>query len=353
MKQFTGMSKTGNVQEAVRGLSNPKLILICARDKQTFPEKVAEIEALFPGVPSIGCVGQSYAGTEVLENGITVTAFCEGVFAVANVLEEVSSMPVKYIKRLEKDLAAINGNENNTVCIDFCTGNDECALATLDSVLEKKKISLMGGTAWESTVCCNGKVYEDACVYALVKNERGKVKVYKENLYKPTDKKYLVTKAVPENYQIKELDGKPFSEVYTKALGIKDKDIGTQTFSNPLGRILGQDIYIVSLKELQPDKSIICYRKVNPKDKFYLMELGDIREINRETIDRIKRDFQKISGVYSVNCAFRYLLFQQKNYVKDYFTEMSRLGVHSGIIGNGEHFNRQHTNQTMTCVVFE
>lgn len=353
MKQFTGVSKSGDVQEAVRGLNNPALIIICSSDKETFQDKVTELELLFPGVPSIGCVGQSYAGTDVVESGLTVTAFCEGVAVKANVLEEVDSMPVKYVKRIEKDMKEIGGSADNTVCIDFCAGNDECVIATINSVLEKKKIPLTGGTAWEGTVCCNGRVYENACAYALVKNLHGKVKVYKENIYTPTDTQYLVTKAVPEKYMIKELNGQPFADVYTRDLGIQEKDIETQTFVNPLGRIIGDEVYIVSLRELQPDKSIICYRKVNPKDRLSIMQIGDLKAIYKSTIERIKGDFGKISGVYSINCAFRYILFQQNNCVNDYFTEMSKLGSHSGLIGLGEHYMKQHTNQTFSCVVFE
>ncbi|MCI8826248.1 MAG: hypothetical protein HFH63_10285 [Lachnospiraceae bacterium] len=353
MKQFTGISRSGDVKEAVLGLERPQLLILCGSDKEAFRNQVEEIEALFPGIPSIGCVGQSYAKTDVVENGFTVTAFYDGISARANVLEEAGTMPVKYIKRLEKDMNAVNGTAENMVCMDFCAGNDECVLATINSVLERKKIPLTGGTAWEGTVCCNGKVYENACAYALVKNEHGKIKVYKENLYTPTDTKYLVTKAVPEKYIIKELNGQPFADVYTRDLGIQEEDIETQTFVNPLGRIIGDEVFIVSLKELQSDKSVMCYRKVNPKDKLYIMQIGDLKSIYKSTIEHIRNDFKKISGVYSINCAFRYILFQQHNCVEQYFTEMNQLGTHSGLIGLGEHYMKQHTNQTMSCVVFE
>lgn len=71
----------------------------------------------------------------------------------------------------------------------MCAGNDGIRS-------EKQKIQLTGGTAWEGLVCCNGQVYEDACAYALVKNESGRVKVYKENIYLRKDAvKHIVTKS--------------------------------------------------------------------------------------------------------------------------------------------------------------
>lgn len=83
---------------------------------------------------------------EVVEKGVGVVAFYDGVTATANVLEEVSVMPVKYIERLEKDVHEVNGSLNDTICIDFCAGNDACVLTTIYSVLKHRNISLVGGT---------------------------------------------------------------------------------------------------------------------------------------------------------------------------------------------------------------
>lgn len=76
MRQFFGMSRNGNLKEAVRGLSNPQLILLMSNNRQ-FESHVNELEALFPHVPSIGCIGMSY-DTNVVENGVGVVAFLAG-----------------------------------------------------------------------------------------------------------------------------------------------------------------------------------------------------------------------------------------------------------------------------------
>ena len=79
---------------AVRGISNPAFLILMSNAEQ-FETHVAELEELYPGVPSIGCIGMSYQ-TSVTEKGVSVTAF-EGVEAVTDVLEQASIMPVKYI----------------------------------------------------------------------------------------------------------------------------------------------------------------------------------------------------------------------------------------------------------------
>ena len=99
MKQFFGMSQSGNLQEAVRGLNNPQLIMLLSNSDQ-FEAHVKKLEELYPQIPSIGCIGMSY-DTRIVEKGVGIIAFYDGVSATANVLEEVSVMPVKYIERLE------------------------------------------------------------------------------------------------------------------------------------------------------------------------------------------------------------------------------------------------------------
>ena len=114
----------------------------------------------------------------------------------------------------------------------------------------------------------------------------------------------------------------------------------------------GQDICIISIKEVAGN-SLVCYRQVNDSDVLTLLELQDYKEIVEQTIEKIRSDFSRISGVFSVNCVFRYLLFQQEKQLDSYLKAMGSLGNHAGFFGFGEHCNNQFVNQTMTCVVFE
>ena len=350
MKQFFGKSQTGNLKEAVKGINQPGLLLLMSNADQ-FEAHVAELEQLYPGVPSIGCIGMSY-DTKVVEKGVGVVAFT-GVTAVANVLEQVSVMPVKYIERLEQDLKKVGASERDTVCLDFCTGNDAYVLTTIYSVLRKAHIQLVGGTGDAGKVSANGKIYEDAAVYVLVKNQGGKVKVYKENMYRPlSDYRLIASKTDRSKYIIGELNGKPAKQVYEDILHINESDITTQTFKNPFGKISGEDVCIISIKEVVGN-ALSCFRQVNDSDVLTLLELKDYRKIVEETIQKMKQDFPHISGIFSVNCLFRYLLFTQNHNMQEYLDSMSVLGSHAGLIGYGEHYNNQFVNQSMTCVVFE
>lgn len=351
MQQFFGMSRSGNLEEAVHGLSSPQFLMLFSNNNQ-FETHVRELEKLFPGVPSIGCIGMSY-GASIVEEGVGVIAFSNGVTAVANVLEQVSLMPVKYIQRLKSDILNIGASSQDTVCIDFCTGNDACALTTMNTALKHSGISLVGGTGNGGKVSANGRVYPDAVAYGLIKNHNGRVKTYKENIYHQLDNyRFIASNTDRAKYIIGSLNGKPAKQVYQDILHVTDQQILTQTFKNPFGKINGDDTCIISIKEVSGN-ALACFRQVNDSDVLILLELGDYRAITKETIQKICREFPRRSAVFSVNCLFRYKLFSEHGYMQTYLKEMTALGSHAGLVGYGEHYNNRFVNQSMTCVVFE
>ena len=227
MRQFFGMSQSGNLAEATRGLGRPQFIMLLSNDTQ-FEAHVKELEELYPGIPSIGCIGMSY-DTKIVERGVGIIAFTDGVTAAANVLEQVSTMPVKYIKRLEQDVAKVGGSDRDTVCIDFCSGNDACVLTTINTVLKRKGISLVGGTGDKGKVSANGKIYPDAVAYGMIRNQNGRVKTYKENIYHQLgDYRFIASNTDKARYIIGALNGKPAKQVYQSILHVTDQQILTQ-----------------------------------------------------------------------------------------------------------------------------
>ena len=139
-----GTGSSGRVAEALRGITNPKL-LIMTSPADYFEENVAELEKAFPGVPSIGCIAMGYE-KQVEEKGVTVTAFTEGVSCAVGVLEKVSKAPARNISRLQEDLSRIRPGSSDTAIIDFCSGNDAGVLNTLNLLINKYNLQLMGAT---------------------------------------------------------------------------------------------------------------------------------------------------------------------------------------------------------------
>lgn len=108
------------------------------------------------------------------------------------IITEASRCPVAGTTQLLKQIAEISPGTDDTVCVEYCTGSEEKLVTTFTSCLETKGIHLAGGTVFgvpdgkPPVVAYNGELYEDACVYALIKNTTGKIRVYKENIYEKT-----------------------------------------------------------------------------------------------------------------------------------------------------------------------
>lgn len=351
MKLLYGQSNSGNLKEAIREISNPKLLIMFSNEKQ-FESHVKELEELFPNVNSIGCVGMSY-NKNVVENGVGLVALCD-VEVVTNVLEQVSVVPVKDIKNFEKDFNGMRPTSKDTVIFDLCTGNDACVLTMLNSITSSKGVSIVGGTTSSAQVSCNGKIYNDSAVYAIVKTPGKNIKVYKENIYKPMEEyRFVASNTKKDEYYVGKFNKKSSKKEYMDAFNLKENEVANNTFKNPLGKIIGDDIYIVSIKDVKGE-GLTCYRQINESDVLTILELGDYKQIVKDTVTEIKNDFNSISGVISVNCIFRYLLFKDENYMDDYLREMGSLGgKHVGFIGNGEHYKDIFINQSMSCIVFE
>lgn len=91
------------------------------------------------------------------------------------IITEASRCPVAGTTQLLKQIAEISPGTDDTVCVEYCTGSEEKLVTTFTSCLETKGIHLAGGTVFgvpdgkPPVVAYNGELYEDACVYALIK----------------------------------------------------------------------------------------------------------------------------------------------------------------------------------------
>ena len=350
MNQKYGQSSAGNLSMATANIKNPEaLILMTSVDN--FKTHVKELANMYPNVPSIGGIGISYAGQSATEKGVTVIGLYD-VVASAGAIEELSTMPLKYIKRLDASIREVGASKGNSACFDFTTGHDGKLVTTLNIELHEKGIPLIGGTVDGPMISVNGQIYEDACAYMMIRNKTGKICAYKENIYLPTGQRFVATKTKPETMTLVEVDGHPAAKFYQDVLDIPDEAVATQTFKNPFGRVYGNETYLISIKEINGN-ALDCYKQVNDMDILTLMELRDYKQIVKDTLHQMEQDMPHVKGIISVNCLFRYLLFQQEHYLNDYFTEMNRFNSHAGLVGVGEHYCKQHINQTMCCIAFD
>ena len=363
MQSVVGISRNKDVKaavaEATAKMKSPAGIIIIS-EYSMLAEASRLISEKFPDAEVIGTSGYTYFNEDYSESMMLVTAFESEAKCVGGVIKHLATCPIADIMGLERNVREISAGREDTICLEYCTNNEERLISTMDIAFSKTGISLIGGTVYgcpdgaREQVTYNGVLYENSCVYLLVKNLKGKARVYRENIYgKMDDIAHIATKVNTKDKELIELDHKSAADVYSQELGISKDKIIDNVLQNPLGRAVEDNIYISSMHTLKPNGALLNYKCINENDTIYILKLLDYDEINRMTREAITADFAHPDLVITCNCIYRYLLFNSENYLETFLTNMATLGKHVGNICGGEQFNNQHVNQTMVCAVFD
>lgn len=347
------------VNEATGGITNPSFLLFTC-SFGNLPEIVECLNEKYPDAKKLGTGGTGFYNGKDYGKTLVITAFFDDAIVITGVLRSVSTMPLRDIQIFQKNIRDIQPGKDNTVCWEYCASSEEKLTTTMSSAIDPSGIPLLGGSIFgyegtEIPLCCvDDKLYDDACGYALIKNKNGKIKVYRENIYSKNDNiAHIATKVNRSNRELIELDGRPVADVYSSQMDIPKNQIIDSVMKHPMCRQVGEESYVASMKELGPNGSFINYKQINQNDTIYFMKLADYKEIMNTTLNKIHNDFPKVSLVLSVDCIYRYLLFQSLNYLPEYLASMHSIGNHMGYVGGGEQFINQHMNQTLVCAVFE
>ncbi|SFG68348.1 sensor domain-containing diguanylate cyclase [Oribacterium sp. WCC10] len=278
------------------------------------------------------------------------------------IIENVSTDPAKNILNIQKQVADIHPGIEDTICLEFCTGGEERLMTTLNSVMMDFGIRIFGATiesledVSNRTVYYDGLYYDDASIYILIKNLYGKIKTFSQNIYKhhKNGQMYIATKVDKESRSIIELDGRPAVEVYCEELGISPDDIEKAYPYHPLSKCIGEDNYLVSIRGHTDGGSLQLCKQINQNDLLYISDLDDYENIINDHFTRLKELIPHAASILSIDCIYRYLLFKQEGTLDWYAKMLDNSGLNTlGIIGAGEQYGFQHSNQTMITAIFE
>lgn len=367
MEYNIGKSNNSNVelcvQEATAKFRKPKLILFFSPVNH-FDEYASLIHQRFPDSISMGAtVIASFAQNGAEKNALMAIGIENGIRCSADVLENIDKYPIKYVERVRDCVEKVNTTKN-TICLEFTTAflcAEESVLAALNSVLLDKQIPVFGGTAGndcsgnDTKVALNGVIRERSCVFAIIHNEGGAIKIYRENIYTPATGNVLtVTKADSKTRKVYEYNHRPAAKVFAQELGISESQVTSYFDTHPMGRVVGDNMYITANCALEQGQSIVYHARVYNNAKVMVLKPDNYREITAKTMEKIKQEMPRPSLAILCHCLARTLLFDGDGYLSEYAKEMGNvLGGYVGFSGYGEQCGEQNFNMTMEVAVFE
>lgn len=367
MEYNVGIGKSGNaaacVQEATAKFRQPKLILFFSPTPD-FEQYTALIHEKFPdsvcmGMTSIAMFGRDGAQKNVLK----AVGIEKGIVCSAGVLEEIDKYPIKYVERVKKCVDDVR-HTKNTICLEFTTAllcAEESVLAALNAVLMDKGIPVFGGTAGDAGaatgtfVSLNGKIYGKSSVFAIIHNEGGAVKLFRENIYRPkSDNILTVTKADVKKRIVYEYNNRQAAKVFAEELGVSESQIDQYFGTNPMGRIVGEELYIAANNARTENQGIMYHAKIYGNSRVVTLEPDNYKEIIPQTMEKIRREAPRPSFAILCHCLARTVLFDHDGYLSEYASLMGTvLGDYIGFSGYGEQCGEQNFNHTMIAAVFE
>ena len=362
MRGYVGIGHSDRVEtaieEATTGLKKADLLVLIA------PFAMAEKAAVclsekYPGIPMIGTTGESIAKGSVLNKKIVVIGFA-GVNAIVGLIEDVRKTPVKFMPKFLSDMEQIDAGKSNTICMEFVTSHEEQVISTVNAILNEAHIPLIGASAYgvplgeKHIVIMNGKIYHHACVYAFIKNNGGKIRLYRENIYTRQSKRaHFANLVEPGTKTLFQLDGRPALEVYVEETGVELEELVSNMVRQPLGRALGDDTCIIQTMSVDRNGVLFNGKAIHYNDSIYIMKLLDYKEEHHAFLEAIREDSERNSFILGFDSINRLRLFTEEDYLQEYVSSFFQTANSVLFLGDGQQYENQHMNQTLVCAVFE
>jgi hypothetical protein len=313
----------------------------------------------------VGCTssGEISSCEGLTKGGVSVVAFGDSSMKVEAVgIEEISKVPLMYRMDIIEKLSNLGYRERQEsydnltglLLVDGLKGAEEKLLSVLNSIFEGK-LNLIGGSAgddlkFEKTLLAlNGRVMEDSAIFTMIKSNI-KMTIYRENIFDSQGIEIDITKADEKNRKIFEIDNKPAKTRYAELLGVNKNNLESYILKNPIGRKIGESIYISSIASIDGE-SLNMYAQVFENSRAEILKAKNPLVTQKETLEIIKRDFNEIYGVFCVNCILRFLQFEKEGILQEISRGIENLGDYGGFVSYGEQYNKQHLNQTLTLLV--
>ena len=347
-------------------------VVLFLTPQDTLPEAAQRMAKAFPESVTLGLESvRIFDGDHLDEDCMMLFLFGKDdpdILADAMLLENISQAPVQYVLEVQRKVCGLGVANLDTVCLEFCTNSEGKLVTTLTAMLAPLGVPLFGGTAFHTDVMVKdpltvrfqvawqGRVYEDACIALFLKNLHGRAMLFREIFYaaRPGAPMHLATKVDLQTRRLIELDDRPAADVYSEETGIGKDRILEHVLDRPIGRMLGSEVFVISMRGVEPDGSVSTVKTVNLNDAIYILDSEDYDRIAQETSERICREVPHRMFVFTIECYHRYQYYERHGITEQVVCARSAsLGSYYGAVSGGEQLRGQNANQTGLFLVFE
>jgi len=323
------------------------------------------VQKHFSSIMVVGCSTSGEIGKEGYnQHSITAIAFSANEFQVSAALYP----NIKQLQMAQWHNKTIDLYENHRSNFNIDNNKDMFSLLLIDGLSQCEESfvrvvskamrggPMIGGSAGddqqfnETYIFYDGQIHTD-CGALLLITTKLPFTTFKSQHIHATDKKVVVTGAIPEKRVITELNGFPAAEEYARMLGLTEpvQLTGTMIAKNPVLVVIGNNEYVRSIQSVNQDGSITFYCAIDLGIVLRIAKGRDLYTSLEKSINDIEHKIGDIQTMITFDCILRRLELLENNQLAEVGALLSKYNA-AGFNTYGEQIDGVHMNQTCTGI---
>ncbi len=364
-----GSSSNSDINIAVNELkeqieqTNAALIILFFSARYCFKTLTCSLSKHFPDSKIIGCTTAGEIGIKgYSQHSMSAASFSSEQFAIsADIYQHLSDLELKkwhdttvklhsqHKNKLDKNLKD-HYKSFSLLLVDGMSKHEEPLTQVLANAIPG--IPLAGGSAGDdlqydkSFVLYKGQVFSNSAVLILISTDQA-FEILKSQNIKASDKRMVVTHAIPEQRTITEINGLPAADEYARHLGLPNSQYLTTEIlaAHPAVVVIGDSEYVRSIQQVNPDGSLVFYCAI---DTGIVIRIGysvDLISSLQNSFREIKDQLEDIQVTLTFDCILRRVELEEKGLLAPVSYMLSEQNC-IGFSTYGEQINGLHVNQT-------
>jgi hypothetical protein len=340
------------------------LVIFFCSNEYDLDALAEEMRACFKDVPVVGCttageIGPAGYRTLSLTGASLPASQFEIVAGRIDRLQQFERAAGRdfakdLVLALEKRAPEANGdNSFGLLLIDGLSVREESVTRAFQNALGH--IPLVGGSAGDglrfatTQVYCDGAFHGDSAVLVLASTPLP-IKLFKTQHFVATDRRMVVTDADSDRRIVREINGLPAAEEYSRILGIDPGELEPSRFAAwPVVVMIDGTNYVRAIQKANPDGSLTFFCAIENGLVLRVAKGVDLLQNLDEAFAAIRVEVGPPQLVIGCDCILRKLEIAQSP-VKERISELLERNKLIGFATYGEQFNGVHINQTLVGI---
>lgn len=338
----------------------PAAVLLFASPGSVLPRLAMQLRAeLGDGCTVLGCSSAGEFALAGYQTGTVVAVgFPASSFRVAPIwLRNLSGLAVSdWIATLRAHSRAFDANPARAsfglLLIDGLSQQEELVAATVDTALPG--LPVLGGSSGDgllfksTSLVLNGESHGCSALFCLFETDFCIEEVIFDH-FSPSQTRMIVTRAVPEDRLILEINAEPAVEEYARLIDVPASDLNHHIFaSHPMLVRIGGQHFVRAIRETTPEGGL---RLMSSIETGMILTLGRAEDLTHGFEARLRALPGRAVLILSFDCILRRLALEQAGLNED-VQRINRDYRIAGFNTYGEQHGGYHVNQTFVGLAF-